>query len=292
MPTNAGYQDFIDGAPICTGCPPNTGWSPIYPPAPAWDWTVGQFATVRSYAEGYAIDAIWAMCGRHHGLVNKTVRPFWNQQLPAYLTFPSIYNPGSQGGQWAWGLVSGGGGVDLIFGGGGPLGGINGYSPPEIALPPPVYPDPATMVVTIDGNVLTPTAYRIDGEWLVRQDGQAWPNKQDLSKPTGQVNTWTVQYLQGVPVPDAANRAAGLYAIEVAKAAVQDPSCRLSQRIQNVTRQGVSASFTRASGTGLGGEGVLTGLWDIDILIKTVNPAGRYAPFRVLSPDMPQWRSP
>lgn len=267
----------------CAGGAADIGWTPLY--APTWQWTE-KLAPVRDWAEEFARDTIWALTGRQFGLCQITTRPCWARQLPAYLTFPSIYNPGSQGGQWAWGLVASGGGVELLFGGCGCLTGGCGCNPPSIPLPPPVYPDPATVSVVIEGVTLDPSAYRIDGWNLIRQDGKAWPPAQNLAVAAGGVNTWTVTYLRGSPVPPAAQRAQGLYAIEVAKGAVQDTSCRLSQRIQSVTRQGVSASFVSTADYLAKG---LTGLYDVDQLIKQLNPGALPNRPRVVSLDMPRY---
>lgn len=53
----------------------------------------------------------------------------------------------------------------------------------EIVLPDPEVSGP--VVVTLNGAVLDPSAYRVDnGNRLVRQDGQAWPLCQDMNEPT------------------------------------------------------------------------------------------------------------
>src|SRR5439155_25128670 len=118
------------------------------------------------------------------------------------------------------------------------------HSVEEVVLPGAVT---AIVDVTIDGVVLNPSAYRVDnGRLLVRQDGGLWPLCNDLSKPPGQHGTWTVTALYGKPVPSSGRIALGELVCELIKACTDDPSCRLPERLQTLTRQGVTQNFLDA----------------------------------------------
>lgn len=148
----------------------------------------------------------------------------------------------------------------------------------EIGLPGPV--DSITEV-TVDGIVLPSSAYRVDNRrWLVRQDGEEWPTCQDLSLPPGEENTWTVDYKWGVPVPEGGQVAATILACEMAKAAL-GRDCSLPQRVQSVSRQGITVAILD---TFEGLEKGSTGIWLVDSWVMSVNNAPKRS--RVLSPDL------
>lgn len=152
---------------------------------------------------------------------------------------------------------------------------------PAISLPGPV--DSIT-AVTIDGEVLAESAYRVDNhKILVRTDGDEWPSCQDLSAAAGEPGTWTITYEQGIPVPMGGRVAAGLLACELAKAACGDGSCGLPQRVQTITRQGVTVAMLDAFDDIDTGH---TGIWVIDSWVASMmKPKPRS---RVYSPDIPR----
>jgi len=248
----------------------NPAWS-TFPPA------------IQSFALSVAVQVLWGATGRKFNLCDITVRPCLQQQLPTYLTFPSIWNPGAEGGQWAWGLVAAPGGTELIFGGCGCVSGRCNCTPPQMPLPSPVW---SITNVTIDGAALDPTAYRLDGNLLVRQDGGTWPMNQQLGLPAGQPNTWTVRYLRGTPVPIPVNQATGFYAGELAKSMVGG-ACQLPQRVRTINRQGVSVDLALTENYLDKG---LTGVPLVDQIIRTYNPFAQRSPARVISLDMPTYR--
>lgn len=272
--------------PCTYAAPPlDPGWVPNVALVADWTTMTGITPAIQQWATNFATQIIWAATGRQFGLCDLTIRPCWNQTLPTYLTYPSIWNAGQYGGQYAWGLIAFTNGVDVLWGGG--CGCVTGSScgcmPPQIALPMPVH---RVLAVTIDGATLSPSAYRNDGNLLVRQDGQGWPTTQNLANPDGQVNTWSVRYLRGGPVPDYLNDAAGILAGELAKSRTGG-ACRLPARVQSVTRQGVTASFVDFQKLLDRG---YTGIYEVDQAIFTANPGGLRQRPRVLSPDLPQWR--
>src|SRR3546814_14899634 len=62
----------------------------------------------------------------------------------------------------------------------------------------------------------------------------------------GEADTWSILYNRGYPVPAGGQVAAGLLAVELAKAACGDKSCGLPQRVQAITRQGVTIAVLDA----------------------------------------------
>jgi hypothetical protein len=256
------------------------GWAVDTSLCTAW---AGFTAGVQTYASLFAKTYLWAATGRRFGLCDITIRPCWNPQLPTYLTYPSIWNAGQYGGQYAWGLFAFGGGDFLMAGCG--CGTATGCSckPPEISLPMPAV---SVLAVVEDGVTLAPTAYRLDGNQLVRQDGKAWHYRQNLALPNGQPDTWSVEYLRGEAVPPLLNMVAGIFACEVAKS-LTGQACRMSGKITSMTRQGVTAQF--ASLQDLIGKG-MTGITEVDQVIRTYNPKGLTQRPRVLSSDLPDYR--
>lgn len=103
------------------------------------------------------------------------------------------------------------------------------------------YPIQCIGEVVIDGVPLDCDAYRVDNDTtLVRIDGESWPCCQDLRLPDTEVGTWSVTYTYGREVDPGGQLSAKLYACEVAKLCGGGP-CKLPARVQQITRQGVSA---------------------------------------------------
>jgi hypothetical protein len=251
----------------CTGWNANTGlcstWA-TYSPA------------IQAYAQRFAIYVLWAATGRQFGLCPYTVRPCETPNPLLYRTYPvGAYGPEP------YVLDGVAGGVVLGYAAAGDC--LGGHcAPPEIALPGPVS---SITQILVDGVVLNPANYRLDGTRLVRQDGLGWP-AQDLSLAAGAVGTWSVEYLRGLPVPDLLNDAAGAYACEIAKSRAGG-TCQLPSRVSSISRQGVDVQFVSAEDYLDKGR---TGYAEVDQIIATFNPDGlRRAP-RVLSLDSPTFR--
>lgn len=150
---------------------------------------------------------------------------------------------------------------------------------PSLRLPGPVT-DIAS--ITIDGAVVDPDAYRVDNyHLLIRQDGGVWPVCQDMSVDSG-VGTFIITYTKGWPVPAGGQVAAGILACEIAKAACQDTSCALPQRMKTITRQGVSVTLIDEFKDLDEGK---IGIWLIDSWVASVMKPRRGA--RVYSVDVP-----
>lgn len=135
--------------------------------------------------------------------------------------------------------------------------------------------------VYLGGAKLDESAWRVDnGNRLVRQDGDCWPDCQDMTQPWNGADAFSVVYQPGVwPGPDGL-WAAGLLACEFAKACTGS-KCRLPSSVTAVTRQGVSMQFTE--GMFAGG---MTGIREVDAFTSSLNPHHLYRPSMVWSPDL------
>lgn len=134
----------------------------------------------------------------------------------------------------------------------------------EIELPGPVG---FVASVWVDGAEVPSTAYRVDdGKWLVRIDGECWPDCQDLEAGPFDAGAFSITYLQGIPVDGLGAYAAGVLACEFAKAC-SGGKCRLPSGVTSIVRQGVSYDF--ASGVFSDG---LTGIREVDAWVAIYNP--------------------
>ena len=260
----------------CSGA--SSGWAPNTDICPTWS---NYTPEVQDYATQFATQVIWAGTGRRFGLCSITARPWRARAVQPYVTYPSAFDPwGGNMGSFSWGLFAvGSNSTQLInF-----ASGYGPFIPNEIRLAGPVS---SVTSVQIDGATLDPTAYRLDGDRLTRQDGNGWPAGQDLTKPAGQTNTWSITWMRGEPVPQLVNYAAGVYACQVAKARTNQ-ACTLPNRVTNITRQGVSVQVISLNDVLDKG---LTGVSDVDQIIRTYNPSGARSRPRVLSQDMQGFR--
>ena len=135
--------------------------------------------------------------------------------------------------------------------------------------------------VTVGGLTLDPSAYILEDGHLIRVDGGEWPQLAAGEVPgDGEPGSFVVRVLRGVEVPHGGQIAAGLLACEIAKALCGDSHCRLPERIQTITRQGVTVGFMDQF-EGL--EDGRTGIWAIDAWVSSVRGAARRV--GVASPD-------
>lgn len=138
--------------------------------------------------------------------------------------------------------------------------------------------------VTIDGVTLDPSKYRVDDErYLVRQDGNPWPYVNDFTKPAGAVGTWSVTYSFGQTPPSDGVQAAVLLAVELLRARLGDDACKLPDRVQSVSRQGVT--LTMLDPNAFLDKGRL-GIPEIDAFVQSVNPYSVAERAQVISPDI------
>lgn len=136
--------------------------------------------------------------------------------------------------------------------------------------------------VQIDGDILPDDSYRLDeNQYLIRVDGEGWPRRQNLGLDLGAPNTWGVEVTYGKPIPADLVQAAGKLAMEFVKACENDSSCRLPQRTQTVSRQGVAIGFLDPFDFLTNGK---TGLFEVDLAITAHNPNNLSRTGRVISP--------
>ena len=96
-----------------------------------------------------------------------------------------------------------------------------------------------------------------------------------------------ITYSYGMPVPTAGKMAARKLALEFARLWSGDDGCELPQRVTSVSRQGVS--YTILDNQDFIQE-LRTGLYEIDLFLKVVNPDNAKRKAKVFSPDQPRAR--
>lgn len=139
--------------------------------------------------------------------------------------------------------------------------------------------------VMIDGVVLEPTVYRLHRNRLIRTDGGEWPTCQDFTVEPGQPGTWTVEYVHGRPVPFGGRVSAGILSCQLGLAITAPKDCALPKRVQTVTRQGVSMVFMDPMKFLTDG---LTGLYEVDLWLGSVNPNRLARRARIMRADDPR----
>lgn len=96
-----------------------------------------------------------------------------------------------------------------------------------------------------------------------------------------------VTYTYGIEPPTIGKMAARTLAIEFAKLWAGDDDCALPQRITSISRQGVSYTILDRQDFI---EEMRTGLYAVDLFLKSVNPDKARAKARVFTPDVPRGR--
>jgi hypothetical protein len=220
-----------------------------------------------------ASEILYELSGRRYsGLCTETLRPCSRStEANLYSLHGSIQNVEWQGGGYGWGVCAcqsadacGCGTIPQIGLGRIPVVGIS--------------------EVRIDGAVLPPSAYRVDEfRWLVRIDGGSWPCCQDLlADDATDLDTFAVDVDFGTAPPVSGRRAASILACELAKSCV-GAECQLPRRVTTITRQGVSMTLLDPFDFLNNGS---TGIYEVDLFLKAVNPSGRRRPMAVASPDV------
>jgi hypothetical protein len=139
---------------------------------------------------------------------------------------------------------------------------------------------PVTRIITIrnrNGVILDPsTYYLVDHSTIHIKAGTPWtPCNVEIT------------YAYGIPVPTAGKMAARKLAIEFARLWAGDEMCELPQRVTSVSRQGVS--YTILDNQEFIDE-LRTGLYEIDLFLKVVNPDNARRKSKVFSVDQPRAR--
>lgn len=235
------------------------------------DWSTYS-PTLQTNASEYGAYVMWAATGRRFGTCTRVARPCGrqcsNQMYSGQYWSEGTWLPYIVDGVWrnCWCGCDGG------------FGCCSCEPRCQVYLNGPVA---SVSGVSVDGTSVPASAWRVDnGKWLVRTDGDCWPVCQDYNVDSG-VGTFIVTYQQGLAVPSVVARAAGELACEWAKACLGQP-CRLPQRVQSVTRQGVSVSMVPIEQLLSHG---LTGVETVDQIIRSINPYGLPSKMRISSPD-------
>jgi len=149
----------------------------------------------------------------------------------------------------------------------------------EVELPAPVG---EVIEVRVSGAVIDPANYAVIGNSIVWQGAglPPWPRSQMLTKPDNADGSFTVTYLNSYPVDGQGACAAGILALEYAKAAAGSNKCRLPSTVTSIVRQGVTMDI--ASGAFPNG---MTGIREVDAYIAVWNPDGLRQQSTVWSPD-------
>jgi hypothetical protein len=210
-----------------------------------------------------ARDYLWNWTGRRFGLCEVTLEPCREDCTEGRSTY---YGSGPAVGGVAWRpVIIDGAWFNIGCGRCGDRCGCGGAAP--LRLPGPVAS--VTQVVE-DGIILDPASYYVVGSGIARTDGAAW-------SPCG----LEITYVRGTAVPVGGQQAAGLLARELALASCRDKACQLPQRLQTVSRQGVTVAMLDSFDDIDKGH---TGIWSIDSWIASVTKPPTAA--RILSPDI------
>jgi hypothetical protein len=139
---------------------------------------------------------------------------------------------------------------------------------------------PVTRIISMrnkNGQILDPNSYYlVDHSTIHIKAGTPWtPCNVEIT------------YAYGIPVPTAGKMAARKLAIEFARLWAGDEMCELPQRVTSVSRQGVS--YTILDNQEFIDE-LRTGLYEIDLFLKTVNPDNARRKSKVFSVDTPRAR--
>jgi hypothetical protein len=126
------------------------------------------------------------------------------------------------------------------------------------------------------GEIISPDMYYVaEHTSIVAYKGTPWPP-----------GNLEVTYTYGTPPPAAGRLAAKILATEFINY-WDGNDCALPDRVTSITRQGVSYTILDNQDFL---ENMRTGIYAVDLFLKTSNPTGALAPSRVFSPDIPRAR--
>lgn len=273
--------------PVINPLEPTVGIPPAEGPCswPVDTTCVADWATFSPDVQAAAVEwstyVLWALTGRRYGPCQVTVRPCGPRcdGPGGYLTFPVTSGSTTSAGMpWMIPWIDNG-----VWRNCGCGGGCACSATCEVALQGPVA---EILEVTVDGAVVPSTAYRLDYvktiPVLVRIDDGCWPDCQDLDVGLDEVGSFGITYSKGIPVPRAGQLAAGQLAGEFAKAC-RGSDCQLPQQLASLTRNGIDVQVVDPTQFLENG---LTGIANVDLWIRAVNPLRKAQRSRVYSPDM------
>lgn len=253
------------------------GWTPNYAGCTADQAVIdGWPEGLKDAAETMASDLLNSWTGGLYGSCAETIRPCREVRPPSNRALHE-FRETTTGDRLPWNPVMvDGSWYSIGCGSCGNRCGCDG--PATLSLPWPVE---SITSVTIDGILLSADAYRVDRKrLLVRTDGGGWPATQNMAAAPGEPDTFVIEYMHGIPVPVGGQIAAGILAMELGKALCDDNTCRLPERVQTVTRQGVTVAMLDSFE---GIESGRTGIWTVDSWVASVTEGPRRS--TVMSPD-------
>lgn len=230
-----------------------------------------------------ASELLWMNSGRRYGTCTVTVRPVereWAQTLgilqwPWLTAYMASFNPFMWPRFWMLPMPCG-------MGCGAGCGHMSSHRAD-------LRKSPVRSIerVLIDGQVLPPSAYRVDNfRYLVRLDGAQWPRRQRIDADDSQAGTWSVTFTYGRTPPRSGVLAAGVFARELALA-IQGKKCSLPDRITTLSRQGVQAQMIPLNEYMNQGR---TGIRLVDDFLIAVNRNGLSSRAKVYRADAgPRW---
>lgn len=240
------------------------------------DWT-SYTNEQRSRAISWATFVLDALTGRQFSQCPVTVRPCGPtcRLQTNYMTYPVGAPSPNVPGPWMVPYVANGTWVNCAC-----SGGCDCAPTCRVDLGIPVA---EVTEVKVDGLVLDPSAYQLVGQWLARVDsGACWPACQDPSVPDTEAGTFSVTFRPGRALPVAGQIAAGYLAGEFVKAC-SGIACGLPAQVSSITRQGVDVEFVDPATVFEDGR---TGIREVDLFIRAVNPNNLSRRPRVMSPDV------
>lgn len=243
---------LVQAAEVQTGWPVDESCLPVLGSGDAEDETL---MATRSTAIQLAASIMWALSGRQFGIYDTVIRPCIETRFRRHghtRTGVASYLVSWETDGWHnWSCGCSGGGCR--------------YSGPRaVHLPGPVV---AVIKVTVADTVLGPAEYSAENNTLYRTGQYArWP-RQDLSRPLGSPNTWSVEYLRGTPIPNGVDRLTGALAAEFLNAC-RGEKCRLPRSLSQLTRNGLSFQVDANAIFNAG----RTGLTEVDQWLASVNP--------------------
>lgn len=147
----------------------------------------------------------------------------------------------------------------------------------EVILPGPVG---SIVSVYVDGLELPRSSYKVmNGNRLVRVDGEEWPVCQDMTLPDEQ--GFSVTYYRGAAPNSMTKLAAGVLANEFLLACDNDVACRLPSNVTSVVRSGETYDLEQMNFF----EGD-TGIPEVQAVLRIYNPNGLKSPVIAYSPDV------
>lgn len=269
--------------------PPGPGPQPVPPTdnlcgwlidttcVPGWDDVP---ADVQEVASIQAAELLWMLTGRRFGGCAVTWRPCSPRCTGAggYRTWPVGLSATGNVGTWMFPFIDAGVWRNCVC----PTACSCGARC-EVPFPSPVA---SVTEVKVDGAVIDPSAYRVDVvrgiPYLVRTDGDCWPQCQTMDLDDTEVGTFAVTYVAGEGLSRAGALATGALAGEIAKAC-QGAECALPDALSSLSRNGVEVTMVDPTEVLQAG---YTGVESVDRWIRAVNPAKKAQPSRVWSPDM------